>query len=150
MVLNLMPHHPRTRGHLPPLLLVVLFFSCVFVLVPPLSAKGPDEKRLQKKAHELSYEGQLETARDLLEGIETASPAAAARKDEGWDGTSLFLGMIWGSLGMGYFIYGKRTGKALFLLSGIGLCVAPYFISSNLANLVLGLILSVIPFRFDL
>jgi hypothetical protein len=41
--------------------------------------------------------------------------------------TSLFIGVITGAIGTGYFIYGKKQGKYVAMVSGITLCVAPYF-----------------------
>jgi hypothetical protein len=46
------------------------------------------------------------------------------------DTTSLFAGVILGSIGMGYLIYGKRQKKGMAFLSGVLLCAIPYFISN--------------------
>ena len=45
---------------------------------------------------------------------------------------TLVWGMIFGAIGLGYFIYGKRQAALLPLLCGIGLMVVPYFIASTL------------------
>ncbi len=52
------------------------------------------------------------------------------------DATTLFIGLIAGSFGMGYFVYGKKQARAIPLISGIGLCVIPYFIE-NIPILIL-------------
>lgn len=43
---------------------------------------------------------------------------------------SLLSGVLLGSLGIGYFIYGKRQGRLLALCCGLLLCGMPYFIDS--------------------
>ncbi|MBF0407866.1 MAG: hypothetical protein HQM10_10960 [Candidatus Riflebacteria bacterium] len=69
--------------------------------------------------------------------------------EAGWDGTSLMLSMLWGSIGAGYFLFGKKQAKALFLLCGIGLCIFPMFVSSTLTSLILGIAMTVAPFKID-
>jgi len=61
-------------------------------------------------------------------------------------GESLFIGMIAGSFGVAYFVYGKRTEKMIFLLVGVALCIYPYFIESVIWLLVVGLLLLAAPF----
>ncbi len=63
------------------------------------------------------------------------------------DGSAqLFLGMLFGCFGMGYFIYGKKRGQFAPLLSGIGLMVFPYFVSNGYAIAVIGVALMLIPY----
>ncbi|MBF0547578.1 MAG: amino acid transport protein [Candidatus Riflebacteria bacterium] len=59
------------------------------------------------------------------------------------------LSLFWGSIGTGYFIYGKKQARVLFLVCGIGLCLFPMFISSNLWSLILGLGMTIAPFKLD-
>lgn len=130
------------------MILVVLVGFLLFQ--GPVSAKDIQEDELKKQAEELSYGGQLEKANELL-GKEVAkrSDSMAGEADDGWGMTSMMLGMIWGSVGVGYFMYGKKMAKAAFLLCGIGLCVFPLFISGNVLNCVIGIGLCVIPFKVD-
>ena len=44
----------------------------------------------------------------------------------------LVWGMLFGAIGLGYFVYGKRQAAILPLLCGVGLMVVPYFIGSTL------------------
>lgn len=60
--------------------------------------------------------------------------------------TTLFMGMIFGSIGMGYFIYGKKQRHAIALMSGIVLCVIPYFISNIIFIIFIGVGLMALPF----
>ncbi len=46
------------------------------------------------------------------------------------DTSSLMWGLIFGSIGLGFFVYGKKQKAAIPLFSGIGLMVMPYFISN--------------------
>ena len=45
-------------------------------------------------------------------------------------GTTLMLSILFGSIGAGYFIYGKKQQQFVPLLTGLALCVYPYFLSS--------------------
>jgi hypothetical protein len=60
--------------------------------------------------------------------------------------TILLLGVLFGSLGLGYWIYGKREQKAMPLLAGVALMVFPYFLSQAWEIIVIGLVLAAIPF----
>ena len=62
------------------------------------------------------------------------------------DTTLLFTGLIFGSIGMGYFVYGRKQGNFMALLAGIGLCVFPYFTNSVWMSIAIGLGLVVLPF----
>lgn len=44
----------------------------------------------------------------------------------------LFASLLWGSVGMGYFIYGKRQGSWLPMIGGVAMMAVSYFISSAL------------------
>ncbi len=60
---------------------------------------------------------------------------------------SAFLwGFIFGTIGMGYFIYGKKQGKLTPLLVGIGLMVFPYFITDSLSIVLIGAALMAVPY----
>jgi hypothetical protein len=39
-------------------------------------------------------------------------------------------GVIFGSIGLGFFVYGKKQKAIIPFFSGIGLIVFPYFISN--------------------
>ena len=58
----------------------------------------------------------------------------------------LLWSVLFSSLGMAYFTYGKRQGKASALLGGVALMVYPYFIKSVLVLVGLGVALSAAPF----
>ena len=60
-------------------------------------------------------------------------------------GTTLMLSILFGSIGAGYFLYGKKQQQCVPLLTGIALCVYPYFLSNGYAIAVVGLILTAVP-----
>lgn len=62
------------------------------------------------------------------------------------DTATLVWGMVFGSIGVGYFIYGKRQAALVPLVCGLGLIVFPYFFSSAWALVLVGLVLMAIPY----
>ncbi len=61
-------------------------------------------------------------------------------------GLNLFLGVIFSAIGLGMFIYGKKTQNYLFLLVGIIEMAYTYFSPNPLITLIVGIVLTVIPF----
>ena len=60
-------------------------------------------------------------------------------------GTTLIFSILFGSIGMGYFVYGKKQQAAIPLITGIVLCIFPYFVSNVYIMVLVGLILTVLP-----
>jgi hypothetical protein len=58
----------------------------------------------------------------------------------------LLWGLVFSSIGFGYFLYGKKQGRAVPLVCGIGLMVYPYFIGSTWATIGIGVVLMAIPY----
>jgi len=58
----------------------------------------------------------------------------------------LIWGMIFGAIGFGYFLYGKKQKAIIPLCVGIILCVFPYFIDNLYVLVGLGVTLIVIPY----
>ena len=48
------------------------------------------------------------------------------------DASWLLLSMVYSTVGLGMFMYGKKAVRFVPLLAGIGLMVVPYFIDSLL------------------
>jgi hypothetical protein len=59
---------------------------------------------------------------------------------------SLIWGMIFGSIGVGYFVYGKKQQRFIAMLSGFALCVFPYFVSNTVLMVLIGIVLIALPF----
>jgi hypothetical protein len=66
------------------------------------------------------------------------------------DTTSLLLGLMFGSIGMGYLMYGRKQRNGMALISGIGLCVFPYFVHNVFLFVIIGIVLMAIPFFINL
>ena len=64
-------------------------------------------------------------------------------------GTQLFIAILAGAVGTGYFVYGKKQGKLSAMLAGVGLCVYPYFFESTLWLCAAGVLLAAAPFFFE-
>ena len=62
------------------------------------------------------------------------------------DPTTLFLGVLIGSLGMGYIVYGRRQKKGVALLAGFLLCGLPWFVSNSFFLIVASLAVAALPF----
>ena len=60
--------------------------------------------------------------------------------------STLIWGVIFGSIGLGFFVYGKKQKAAIPLLSGIGLMIFPYFISNLYILILSGIILIALPY----
>jgi hypothetical protein len=60
----------------------------------------------------------------------------------------LFLGLIFGSIGTGYCIYGRRQVAIIPFVSGLLLIGIPYFITSVAALIAAGVVLAALPFFF--
>ncbi len=58
----------------------------------------------------------------------------------------LFVTVVFSAIGMAYFTYGKRQGKASALIGGVALMVYPYFVKSAVVLIGLGVALSAAPF----
>jgi len=60
--------------------------------------------------------------------------------------STLIWGVIFGSIGLGFFVYGKKQKAFIPFISGIGLMVFPYFISNVVFLVITGIILVAMPF----
>jgi hypothetical protein len=58
----------------------------------------------------------------------------------------LLWGLLFGSIGFGFFIYGKKQKAVVPLITGILLCVVPYFIANVYMLVAVGVALVAIPF----
>ncbi|MEO6104263.1 MAG: hypothetical protein ABIP44_11580 [Pseudoxanthomonas sp.] len=60
--------------------------------------------------------------------------------------STMVWGMLFGAIGLGYFIYGKRQAALVPLVCGLALMVFPYFLSSAWALVLVGVVLMAIPY----
>src|SRR2546428_11888918 len=73
-----------------------------------------------------------------------------ARRDSMDMGTTLMVSVLFSSIGTGYFIYGKKQRQVVPLLTGLALCVYPYFLSNGYAIVVVGILLTAVPWLIRL
>ena len=55
-------------------------------------------------------------------------------------------GVIFGSIGLGFLVYGKKQKAGIPLLCGIGLMAFPYFVSNIYLLVSIGIVLMVLPY----
>lgn len=59
---------------------------------------------------------------------------------------TLLWGMLFGSIGTGYFIYGKKQQKYMPLLSGLGLIAYTFVITNPVEIVGIGAVLMALPY----
>lgn len=64
--------------------------------------------------------------------------------------SELLWGVLFGSVGFGFFLYGKKQRMVVPLISGLALMVYPYFMPNAIALVLIGLVLIAIPNFFRL
>ena len=60
-------------------------------------------------------------------------------------GTIVMLSVLFSAIGAGYVLYGRRQRQVVPLLTGLALCVYPYFLANGFALVVVGLLLTAVP-----
>ena len=58
----------------------------------------------------------------------------------------LLWGVLFGSIGLGYFAYGKKQHAVVPLVCGVALMLFPYFVSNTALIILIGVVLSAIPY----
>ncbi len=58
---------------------------------------------------------------------------------------TLLAGLVFGSIGLGYLIYGKRQGHAVAWVCGLALMVYSYFVSDPYLLVAIGVGLMLVP-----
>jgi hypothetical protein len=59
---------------------------------------------------------------------------------------TLLWGLLFGSIGVGFFIYGKRQSMVVPLVCGLALMVYPYFVANAWLLLLIGVALMAVPY----
>ena len=57
--------------------------------------------------------------------------------------------VLFGAIGMGYWVYGKKQQRLMPMVAGVGLFILPYVVSALLPTVTLGLALVILPFVVD-
>ena len=61
-----------------------------------------------------------------------------------WLGFLVYV--VFGSIGLGYFVYGRKQKMVVPLFSGVGLMIYPYFVSSHILLVIIGAVLLGLPY----
>jgi predicted membrane protein len=59
---------------------------------------------------------------------------------------SLLWAVLFGSIGLGFFIYGKKQRAVVPFLSGVALFIFPYFVSNVYMMVVIGVVFVALPY----
>jgi len=62
------------------------------------------------------------------------------------DATTLYWGLLFGSIGFGFFVYGRRQRAVVPLACGLLLMGFPYLVTNTIALAGIGIILIAIPY----
>jgi predicted membrane protein len=62
--------------------------------------------------------------------------------NESW----LLWGLLFGSIGLGFFVYGRRQRRVVPLVCGLALMVFPYFVTNTIVLVVIGIALIAAPY----
>jgi predicted membrane protein len=65
-----------------------------------------------------------------------------AAMNESW----LLWGLVFGSIGLGFFSYGRKQRAVVPLICGLTLMIFPYFISSTMLLVGIGIMLIIVPY----
>jgi hypothetical protein len=60
--------------------------------------------------------------------------------------SSLLWGLLFGSIGLGFLMYGRRQRAVVPLICGLALMVFPYFVSNSILLVTIGIALMAIPY----
>lgn len=63
---------------------------------------------------------------------------------------NLFWGLIFSSIGIGYFVYGRKKSNLMARWSGIALILYPYLMTDTLTLVAFGIVLMLLPRFIDL
>ncbi|PPD49114.1 MAG: hypothetical protein CTY16_04860 [Methylobacter sp.] len=62
--------------------------------------------------------------------------------------SELLWGVLFGSVGFGFFIYGKKQSMLVPLVCGLALMVYPYFMPNAVVLVLVGLVLVAVPYFY--
>lgn len=77
---------------------------------------------------------------------ELASASSVSTAGSLLDTSSLFWGLLFGSIGLGFLVYGRKQRAVIPLLAGLALIIFPYFVTNTLLLITIGIALIAIPY----
>jgi len=60
--------------------------------------------------------------------------------------STLLWGLLFSSIGFGFFLYGRKQRAAVPLVCGLAMMIYPYFIPNLIALIAIGIALAAIPY----
>jgi hypothetical protein len=63
-----------------------------------------------------------------------------------FSGWSLLAGVMFGAIGVGYFMYGRREARIAYFVCGLVLAIFPWFVTNLAALIGIGIALVAAPF----
>ena len=64
------------------------------------------------------------------------------------DAGLLLWGLLFSSIGLGFFLYGKKQRAVVPLVCGLVLMIYPYFIPNVMVLVAIGVVLTAVPYFF--
>ena len=58
----------------------------------------------------------------------------------------LLWGLLFGAVGLGFFVYGRKQKAVVPLVCGLVLMVFPYFVSNIILLVAIGVVLAIVPY----
>jgi hypothetical protein len=58
----------------------------------------------------------------------------------------LLWGLLFGSIGLGFFLYGRKQRAVVPLVCGLALMIFPYFVANAILLVVIGVALMAVPY----
>lgn len=65
-----------------------------------------------------------------------------AALNESW----ILWGLLFGSIGLGFFVYGKKQKAIVPLVCGLALMIFPYFVTNTYLLVTIGVVLIAVPY----
>ena len=58
----------------------------------------------------------------------------------------LLWGLLYGSIGLGFFMYGRKQKAVVPLICGLALMIFPYFVANTILLVAIGAVLIAVPY----
>jgi hypothetical protein len=116
----------------------------------PLRAPGPARHRLlarQRKTRHLLFAQTVFCVGAIDWHAEISYRCSPEAVSAGMESTSVLVwAMVFGAIGLGFFVYGKRQRAAVPFAVGVALFVFPYFVSNVYIMVTVGAVLVALPY----
>ncbi len=78
--------------------------------------------------------------------LEYDAPVQARTDEVAVNASTLWWGMLFGSIGLGFFVYGRKQRVIVPLVCGGALMVFPYFVTGTAWLIIVGVTLMAVPY----